>query len=83
MTNAKKLPLSDVELPFVILRDEAYPLFSYLMRPYPRRQFTDSRRLFNYRLRRGRRVVESAFGILAGKVKVKGRLLGLLRHCSL
>jgi len=26
--NAKKLPLSDVELPFVILRDEAYPLLS-------------------------------------------------------
>jgi len=28
MPNARKLPLSDVELPFVILRDEAYPLLS-------------------------------------------------------
>ena len=26
--NARKLPLSDVELPFVILGDEAYPLLS-------------------------------------------------------
>jgi hypothetical protein len=34
MPNSKKLPLSDVELPFGILGDEAYPLLSYLMRPY-------------------------------------------------
>jgi hypothetical protein len=35
MTNAKKLPLSNVELPFVIIGDEEYLLFSYLMSPYP------------------------------------------------
>ena len=70
MHNARNLPLSDVKLPFVILGDEAYPLLSYLMRPYPRRQLTESRRLFNYRLSRGRRVVESAFGILAGKWRI-------------
>jgi len=70
MPHAKKLPLSDVELPFVILGDGAYPLLSYLMRPYPRRQLTESRRLFNYCLSRGRRVVESAFGILAGEWRI-------------
>ena len=70
MPNAKKLLLSDVELPFVIPGDEAYLLLSYLMRLYPRRQFTESRRLFNYRLSRGRRVGESAFGILAGKWRI-------------
>ena len=70
MPNAKKLPLSDVELAFVILGDEAYPLLSYLMRPYHRRQLTESQRLFNYRLGRGRRVVESTFGILAGKWRI-------------
>jgi len=70
MPNAEKLPLSDVELPFVIPGDEAYPLLSYLMRSYPRRQLTESRRSFNYRLSRGRRVVESAFGILAAKWRI-------------
>jgi len=40
MPNARKLPLSDVELTFVILGDEAYPLLSYLMKPYPRRQLS-------------------------------------------
>jgi len=43
---------------------------SYLMRPYPRRQLTESRRLFNYRLNRGRKVAESAFGILARKWRI-------------
>jgi hypothetical protein len=70
MPNAKKLPLSDLELPFVILGDKAYPLLSYLMRPYPRRQLTESRRFFNYRLYRIRGVAESAFGILAGKWRI-------------
>jgi hypothetical protein len=28
MPNARKLPLSDMELPFVILWDEAYPLLN-------------------------------------------------------
>jgi hypothetical protein len=45
MPNAKKLPPSDVELPFVIIGDEAYPLLSYVMRPYSRRQLPESRRL--------------------------------------
>jgi len=40
------------------------------MRPYPRRQLTESRRLFNYRLSKVRRVVESVFGILAGKWRI-------------
>ena len=70
MPNAKKLRLSDVELPFVILGDEANPLLSYLMRPYSRRQLTKFRGLFNYRLSRSRRVVESAFGIVAGKWRI-------------
>jgi len=70
MPNTRKQPLSDVELPFVIPGNEAYPLLSYLMKPYPRRQLTESRRFFNYRLSRGRRVAESAFGILAGKWRI-------------
>jgi hypothetical protein len=40
------------------------------MRSYPRRQLTEPRRLFNYRLSRGRRVVKSAFGILGGKWRI-------------
>lgn len=54
-------------LPYVFLGDEAYPLKRYLMRPYPSRGLDNTRRVFNYRHSRARRIVECAFGILSSK----------------
>lgn len=60
--------------PFVILGDEAFPLKEYLMRPYPGKQLDDnSKRIYNYRHCRGRRVVENAFGILSQKFRIYNR----------
>ena len=69
---AKHLPSSNILLPYVILGDEAYPLSSYLMRPFPRQDLNDEKRIFNYRLSRARRCVECAFGILRSKWRVFG-----------
>jgi len=64
-------PVGQYELPFVLVADEAYPLSSYLMRPYPRRSQLDLRKkIFNYRLSRARRVVESAFGMLVARWRI-------------
>ena len=52
------------------------------MRPYPRRQLTESRRLFNYRLSRGRRVVESAFVIPAGKWRILNKPIEISRNMA-
>lgn len=50
--------------PYVILGDEAFPLKTYLMRPYPGKLFDDSsKRIYNYRLCRIWRVSENCFGI--------------------
>ena len=61
-------------LSYVFVGDEAFPLKKYLMRPFPGRSMTSdnrSRRLvFNYRLSRARRVVESTFGILVTKWRI-------------
>ncbi|XP_077330362.1 uncharacterized protein LOC143988781 [Lithobates pipiens] len=57
-------------LPFVFLADEAFGLSEHLMRPFPQRTLTPERRIFNYRLARARRVVESAFGIMASRFRL-------------
>lgn len=60
----------DTTLPYVVLADDAFPLSYTIMKPYPLRNLTREEAILNYRLSRGRRVVESAFGILATRFRV-------------
>ena len=63
----KALSNQEMMLPYVILGDEAYPLTTYLMRPFPRQDLSIEKEFFNYRLSRARRCIECAFGILRSK----------------
>lgn len=67
LPDSKKLPNTDVVLPHVLLGDDAYPLKTYLMKPYSKRHLSREEEIFNYRLSRCRRTVECAFGIMAAK----------------
>ncbi|XP_048036196.1 protein ALP1-like [Megalobrama amblycephala] len=64
------LPASNKTLPYTFVGDEAFPLRTDLMKPYPFRNLDHGQRIFNYRLSRARRTVENAFGILANRLRV-------------
>lgn len=53
--------------PLCMVGDAVFPLCTYLMGPYPGRNLTEKKKVFNYRLSRARRCVENAFGILVSR----------------
>ena len=65
-----EFPGTDIKWPYVLVRDEAFPLKSYLMKPYPREALDIKERIFNYRLSCARRITENTFGILAARCRI-------------
>ena len=67
LPDKRPFPNDDEPMPFTIVADDAFPLKSYLMKPYPHKKLNHDQRIFNYRLSRTRRVVENVFGILSNR----------------
>ena len=69
-------PLNEAQLnvvPYFMVGNEAFPLKTYLMRPFPGRSSGTlplDKAIYNYRLSRARRCIENAFGIMAGRFRI-------------
>nr|CAI5824925.1 unnamed protein product [Callosobruchus analis] len=50
--------------------DEAFALHDHILKPFPQRDLTHERRIYNYRLSRGRNVVENVFGFIAARFRI-------------
>ncbi|XP_046565389.1 protein ANTAGONIST OF LIKE HETEROCHROMATIN PROTEIN 1-like [Haliotis rubra] len=60
--------IGNTQMPLVLLGDAAYPLKSWLLKPYTgRANLTPAQSTFNYRLSRARMTIENAFGRLNGR----------------
>lgn len=64
------LPSGVSKWPVCLVGDAAFPLRTYLMRPYSGRKLNERKKVFNYRLSRARRCIENAFGILVSRWRV-------------
>lgn len=56
--------------PYYFVGDNAFPLKKYLMRPYSVRNLDNVKRIFNYRLSRGRKTIECVFGMMSQKFQI-------------
>lgn len=73
----RNLPNTNVPTPFVILADDAFALKSNIMKPYNFRGQNRAEHIFNYRLSRARRMVESTFGLLASRFRLLRTIIEL------
>ncbi|XP_023246670.1 protein ALP1-like [Copidosoma floridanum] len=58
---SSKLPGSNMSVPYFFVRDGAYPLLEYVMKPYPDKNVSSEKTNFNARLSRARVVAENGF----------------------
>lgn len=65
-----KLTSNNENVPFYFVADETFPLKHNIVRSYPKRILDRKKRIFNFRLSRGRKSVECAFGILVSKFRL-------------
>ena len=69
-------PVDGVTVPLLIVGDSAFPLCTWLLKPYTNAVLTPQQRKFNYRLSRARMVTQGAYR------QLKGRWRALLRKCE-
>lgn len=72
------LPDSNLKTFTCFVADDAFKLSKRMMKPYSSKNLTHKQKIFNYRLSRARRTVESAFGIFSNKWRIFHTAISML-----
>lgn len=72
-----QLPGSNEATSYCFIGDQAFPLMTNFLRPYPGRRLGKKLEIFNYRLSSARRTIENAFGILSARWRIYQRPITL------
>ncbi|KAJ8889892.1 hypothetical protein PR048_009397, partial [Dryococelus australis] len=66
----KRLPGRNTDMPYYLVADDAFPLSTYLKKPYLYRDLPTDKRIFNYRVSRARNTVENVVGIIPQRYRM-------------
>lgn len=61
---------NDENLNFCFVSDEAFALHEHVLKPYPQKNLSYEKRIYNYRISRARNVVENAFGLITSTFRI-------------
>lgn len=69
--------------PYYFVGDNAFPLRRNLLRPYSVRNLDNVKRIYNYRLSRGRKSIECTFGMLTQKFQVLLKAISCRKYSTI